>query len=113
MLTELTAATKAGENIVVTLWQPHWAYSALPIKTLEDPKGALAATESLHTFAKADFADDYPQAATWLKGFKMDLDQLQSLEDAMFVKYEGHDYGPVVKKWIAEKQDYVDSLTSK
>ena len=113
MLSELTAATKAGENIVVTLWQPHWAYSALPIKTLEDPEGALAATESLHTYAKSDFKKDFPKAAGWLSSFKMDLDQLQSLEDAMFVEYDGSDYGPVVAKWIAEHQDYVDSLTGK
>jgi glycine betaine/proline transport system substrate-binding protein len=112
MLTELTAATDAGENIAVTLWQPHWAYSALPIKTLEDPKGTLANVESIHAFGKKDFTKDFPQAAKWLKGSKMDLDKLQSLEDAMFIKYDGHDYGPVVQKWIKQNQEYVDSLTS-
>jgi len=112
MLTELTAATDRGENIVVTLWEPHWAYSALPIKTLKDPEGTLKSVESLHSFASADFENDFPQAATWLKGFDMDLDKLQSLEQAMFVDYDGDDYGPVVKKWIKNNQEYVDSLTS-
>ena len=36
---------------------------ALPIKTLEDPEGALAATESLHAYARSDFAKDYPKFA--------------------------------------------------
>jgi glycine betaine/proline transport system substrate-binding protein len=112
MLTELTAATKSGENIVVTLWQPHWVYSALGIKNLKDPKGALGTAESLHAYGKSTFAADYPQAAKWLGKYKMDLDQLGSLEKAMFVDYDGHDYGPIVKKWISQNKDYVDSLTS-
>lgn len=113
MLTELTAATKAGENIAVTLWEPHWAYSSLPIKTLEDPEGTLKNVESIHAYGKADFGDDFPQAEKWIKGFDMDLEKLYSLEKAMFVDYDGQDYGPIVKKWVSENQDYVDSLTAK
>jgi glycine betaine/proline transport system substrate-binding protein len=112
MLTALTAATKADENIVVTLWEPHWANSAFPIKTLDDPEGTLADLEGLHSFGKADFADDYPQAAKWMNDFEMDLDTLYSLEQAMFVDYDGSDYAPVVAEWITENQEYVDSLTS-
>jgi len=55
--------------------------------------------------------EDEGQAAKWLSGYKMDLDQLYSLETAMFVDYDGQDYGPIVAKWIADNQDYVDSLT--
>ncbi|TDW31117.1 glycine betaine ABC transporter substrate-binding protein [Cryobacterium psychrophilum] len=112
MLTELTAATEAGENIVVTLWQPHWVYSALGIKNLEDPEGALGDAEGLHAYGKSDFATDFPQAAKWLGDYKMDLDQLGSLEKAMFVDYDGSDYEPIVAKWIEDNQEYVDSLTS-
>ncbi|MCU1419672.1 MAG: glycine/betaine transporter substrate-binding protein [Microbacteriaceae bacterium] len=111
MLTALTAATKADENIVVTLWEPHWANSAFPIKTLDDPEGTLADLESLHSFGSADFAKDYPQVAKWMNDFTMDLDTLYSLEQAMFVDYDGSDYGPVVAKWITENQEYVDTLT--
>ena len=112
MLTALTAATDSGENIVVTLWEPHWANSAFPIKTLEDPEGTLADLESLHSFGKTGFADEYPQLAEWMDDFEMDLDTLYSLEKAMFVDYDGSDYAPIVEKWISENQDYVDSLTS-
>ncbi len=113
MLTELTAATKAGENIVVTLWEPHWAYSSLPIKTLEDPEGTLKNVESIHAYGKKDVAEDFPQATKWIKGFDMDLEKLYSLEKAMFVDYDGQDYAPIVKKWIGENQEYVDSMTAK
>lgn len=112
MLTELTAATEAGENIVVTLWEPHWAYGAFPIKNLEDPEGTLGGTEGLHAFGKADFADEFPEVTGWLDGFTMNLDMLYSLENAMFVDYDGQDFGPIVATWIEENQEYVDSLTS-
>jgi glycine betaine/proline transport system substrate-binding protein len=112
MLTELKTATDAGENIVVTLWEPHWAYTDLPIKNLEDPEGTLDSVESLHAFAKTDFEKEFPQAAEWIGDYTMDLEQLYSLEKAMFVDYDGQDFGPVVEKWISANRDYVDSLTA-
>jgi len=112
MLTELTAAAKSGENIAVTLWEPHWAYGTFDLKNLEDPDGTLGVAESIHAYGKKDFSTDFPQATKWLAGYKMDLDKLQSLEAAMFVDYDGQDYGPVVAKWIEANQEYVDSLTA-
>lgn len=112
MLTELEAATNAGENVVVTLWEPHWAYGAFPIKNLEDPDGALGGTESLHSYGRVGFADDFPEVAEWLGGFQMDLDTLYSLENLLFVENDTDDLGPLVEQWIAENQDYVDGLTS-
>jgi glycine betaine/proline transport system substrate-binding protein len=112
MLTELTAATAAGENIVVTLWEPHWAYGEFPLKNLEDPQGALGGTESIHAYGSADFGDDFPQATEWINNFEMDLELLYSLETAMFVDYDGQDFGPIVAQWIEDNQEYVDSLTS-
>lgn len=112
MLTELQTATESGENIVATLWDPHWANTAYPVKELEDPEGALGGTESLHTYGKLDFADEFPEVAGWMGDFQMDLDTLYSLEQAMFVEYDGDDYGPIVQQWIEDNQDYVDGLTS-
>ena len=41
MLSELKSATDAGENIVVTLAEPHWAYREFPLKNLDDPEGEI------------------------------------------------------------------------
>jgi len=112
MLSELKAATDSGENVVVTLWEPHRAYSQFPIKNLEDPEGALGDTESLYSYASKDFAENSPTAAGWLEDFTMDNETLNSLIKAMFIDYEGDDYAPVVDEWIADNQEYVDSLTS-
>ncbi|MDJ0349089.1 glycine betaine ABC transporter substrate-binding protein [Cryobacterium sp. PH29-G1] len=112
MLVELQTATDNGENIVVTLWEPHWAYGVFPLKNLEDPQGALGGVESIHSYAKSDFKTDFPTAAGWIESFDMDLDTLYSLENAMFVDYDGQDYGPIVAQWIEDNQEYVDGLTS-
>ncbi|MBF0814926.1 glycine betaine ABC transporter substrate-binding protein [Microbacterium paludicola] len=113
MLAELQAATDAGENIVVTLWEPHWAYSAFPLKNLEDPEGTLGDAETLSSYGRTGFADDFPEVAEWLSGFTMDTETLSDLENFMFNENEGaDDWGPVVEQWAEENQDYVDSLTS-
>jgi len=112
MLVELQTATDNGENIVVTLWEPHWAYGVFPLKNLKDPQGALGGVESIHPYAKSDFKTDFPTAAGWVEGFDMNLDRLYSLENAMFVDYDGDDYGPVVAQWIEDNEEYVDGLTS-
>ncbi|GGF31705.1 glycine/betaine ABC transporter substrate-binding protein [Microbacterium sorbitolivorans] len=113
MLTELQASADAGENIVVTLWQPHWAYSKFDLKNLEDPENTLGDAETMRVTARADFADEFPEVAEWLSNFEMSLDQLQSLEAVMFSGDEQpDDFGPVVSDWIADNQDYVDGLTA-
>jgi len=111
MLTQLQAATEAGENIVVTLWQPHWAYDSYDLKNLEDPKGAMGGSEDMTSFSRLDFEDDSPQAAEWLSAFEIDLPMLTSLESALLVDYTGDDYAEPVAAWIDENREWVDTLT--
>jgi len=113
MLSELKAATDAGENIVVTLWRPHWAYDEFPLKDLKDPKGTLGDAESIHSVGSKEFVKDFPALKSWIEGFKLDSDHLYSLENAMFNSgAETDEYESIVKKWISENQDYVDGLTA-
>lgn len=113
MLAELSAAIDAGENVVVTLWRPHWAYDEFPIRDLEDPEGTLGDQESIHTMARPGFEDDYPQLTQWLKAFTLDSELLYSLENVMYnVDDVPRDFTDVVTQWMSENQDYVDSLTS-
>lgn len=114
MLQELESATEAGENIVVTLWRPHWAYDAYPVKDLEDPEGALGEAESIHTYANAEWAEDEANAdiVGWLENFEMDSETLYSLENEMFNENpDTEDYRPIIEEWAAENQEYVDGLT--
>ncbi|MGA7205728.1 MAG: glycine betaine ABC transporter substrate-binding protein [Specibacter sp.] len=111
MLSELKTATSKGENIAVTLWRPHWAYDAFPLKDLKDPKGALGKAEGIYGYSRMDFGTDYPELNKWLKAFKMDSKTLYSLENAMFNGEKTKDYSPIIKKWIGDNQAYVDTLT--
>jgi glycine betaine/proline transport system substrate-binding protein len=112
MLSELKAATDAGENIAVTLWHPHWAYDAFDIKDLEDPKGALGDAEGIHSYGSADFEEKFPQFAEWLAAFEMDTETLGSLQNEMFNGgADSSEYQSIVDAWIVENQDWVDGLT--
>ncbi|MFB8146182.1 glycine betaine ABC transporter substrate-binding protein [Microbacterium sp. NPDC056003] len=112
MLSELKSATDGGENIVVTLWRPHWAYNAFPLKDLEDPQGLLGDAESIHSVSSATFADEFPEVNDWIADFQMPSELLYSLEDALFNGESSGDYAPVVETWIADNQEWVDGLTS-
>lgn len=113
MLAELSAATSAGENIVVTLWRPHWAYDEFPLRDLIDPEGTLGDEESIHSIARPGFEQDFPQLTSWLKAFTLDSELLYSLENVMFnVEDVPRDFTDVVTQWMSENQEYVDSLTS-
>lgn len=111
MLSELESATNAGENVVVSLWEPHWAYAEFPIKNLDDPKGLLGEPDQLHTMARTGFSEDNPEVAAWLEAFTMDKETLLSLEQALLVDADADDEA-ALDAWIAENQEYVDSLTS-
>lgn len=113
MLAALKKATTEGKNIVVTLWRPHWAYSAFPLKDLKDPKGALGEPDHIDTVGRTGFTDDYPQLTKWLKNFSFPDELLADLENDMFNSgADESDYPDIVKKWMGTHKEFVDGLTS-
>ncbi|MGP7959202.1 glycine betaine ABC transporter substrate-binding protein [Sanguibacter sp. A247] len=112
MLAELKSRTDAGENVAVTLWRPHWAYDAFPIRDLEDPEGALGGAEEIHTVGRAGFAADHPDVAALIKAFTLTGDQLFSLENIMFNQDEGKDPDASVRTWLEANPTFVEDLRS-
>lgn len=110
MLAELSGAIDDGRDVAVTLWRPHWAYDAYPIRDLEDPEGTLGDAETIESVGRAGFAEDYPQLAAWLAEFTLTGDQLFSLENIMFNENEGEDNEGSVEQWLEENPDFVDDL---
>lgn len=110
MLTELKKATSAQQPIVVTLWRPHWAYAALPIRDLADPKGAMGQAEEVTTVGRKDFSKDFAEVAAWLKKFRMDDKQLGSLEDLAINKYKGQE-AKAIDEWLKANPAFVKTLT--
>jgi glycine betaine/proline transport system substrate-binding protein len=110
MLTELSTAIDNGENVAVTLWRPHWAYEAFPLKDLEDPEGAMGEADDIYTYGTAGFGETYPEVAEWIGNFSMDHDQLHELENIMFNEMEGSDNDAAVAQWLEANPDVVDSI---
>ncbi|HET6626352.1 MAG TPA: glycine betaine ABC transporter substrate-binding protein [Nocardioidaceae bacterium] len=109
MLSELKKATDNEEPIVVTLWRPHWAYDAFPIRDLEDPEGAMGEAEEIHTLAREGFSEDFPEVTDMLKKFTMDDTQLGSLE-SLVLREQKDDPEKGVEMWLEDNADFVKSL---
>ena len=110
MLAELKKATEAQEDIVVTLWRPFWANSAFPVKDLEDPKGALGEAEGLHFLATDGFSDDFPDAAEYISGIKLDDTQYGELEDMVVNEYGEGKEAEAVDAWIEANPDVLPEV---
>ncbi|GAA4079048.1 MULTISPECIES: glycine betaine ABC transporter substrate-binding protein [Actinomadura] len=110
MLSELKKATDAKKDIIVTLWRPHWAYSKYPVRDLADPKGAMGQPDGINTVAREDFSKDQPEVTGWLKKFKMNDQQLGSLEDLMENKYKGKP-DQAVDEWLKANPTFATSIT--
>ncbi|WP_156163712.1 glycine betaine ABC transporter substrate-binding protein [Demequina subtropica] len=111
MLSELDTATSNGENIIVTLWEPHWAYGAYDLKNLEDPEGTLGEAENIVTYGRTGLGEDFPEVAEWMGAFTMDADHLYDLENQLNGA-DSADYADIVSEWVAANQEWVDSLTA-
>jgi len=112
MLAELDSAMADGENIAVTLWEPHWVYGKYDVKNLTDPEGTLGTAESLTTYSRLGFADDFPEVNAWMAAFKMDGALLADLENNLQGADSEADYDGIVTDWIVANQEWVDSLTA-
>ncbi|MFC7546794.1 glycine betaine ABC transporter substrate-binding protein [Plantactinospora sp. GCM10030261] len=109
MLAALDGAIADQKPIVVTLWHPHWAYAKYELKDLADPKGTLGQAEEIHSLGREGFGEDFPEVAAKLEKFKMNNDQLASLEDEMFNKNKG-DEEKAVDEWLKANPDYLGTL---
>lgn len=110
MLAELKRATDAGDDIVVTLWRPHWAYDAYPIRDLEDPEGSMGGAELIYNFTSKGFNDENPRTAQLLKNLVLDDEHLASLENLMFSaeNYNGENLEQATADWLKENPDFLD-----
>lgn len=109
MLAALKKATDAKKPIVVTLWHPHWAYSAYPIKDLKDPKQALGGAEEVHTIARQGFSDDFPEVAKALSSFKLGDAELADLEKVVLQDHK-EDPQAGIAAWVKDNQDVVNKM---
>ncbi|MFE3071272.1 ABC transporter permease/substrate binding protein [Streptomyces sp. NPDC059247] len=110
MLAELKRAYERKEPVVVTLWSPHWAYSAHDLKKLDDPRGTWGEGDGVHTLARKGFTGDNPEVAAWLKGFELTEKQLTDLE-AVIQKTGKSKEQEAVRTWLDSEPGLAEKLT--
>lgn len=108
MLAALDSAIKAKKAIVVTLWQPHWAFSRFPIRALEDPKGAFGKPDDIQVIATKGFSAEQPELAGWMTKFRLSQDQLASLTLALHNAGKGNEQA-AAKEWLGQNKAVVDA----
>lgn len=96
----------------MTLWRPHWAYDAFPVRDLEDPKKSLGENEIIYNFGNNDSIETYPYVGQILKNFVFPDEDLASLENIMFSDkhYGGENYDEAVQEWLKQNPDFADDL---
>lgn len=110
MLATLQSKIDAKEDVVVTLWRPFWANAAFPVKDLKDPKGAMGGTEALHFLGKLGFAEEFPEAADYIKGIKLDDDAYGALESLITGDEYKDDPKGAVQAWLKDNADAYPGL---
>ncbi|MFE6714530.1 ABC transporter permease/substrate binding protein [Streptomyces sp. NPDC057695] len=110
MLAELKRAYERKEPVVVTLWSPHWAYSAHDLKKLADPKGSWGKGDGVHSLARKGFSAENPEVGGWLKNFELTEKQLTDLEAVIQKTGKGKEQ-EAVRTWLDDNPGLAEKLT--
>ncbi|MFC7064039.1 glycine betaine ABC transporter substrate-binding protein [Halobacillus seohaensis] len=105
MMTELKGAIEDEEPIVVTLWTPHWAFSEMDLKFLEDTKGVYGESEDISYAARLGLEEDSPEVVEMFDKFKLNDQQLGNLMSSI---NEADTEEEGAQAWVDENQDVVD-----
>ncbi|MEU6328143.1 glycine betaine ABC transporter substrate-binding protein [Streptomyces sp. NPDC047049] len=115
--TQLDSEYAAREPIAVLLRSPHWEYGTYNLTKLKDPKGALGySREDIHMLGREGFIKDKPQVAKWMKNFRLNEQQLNSLEFEVHMAAEedhaqGQDYAQEgVRAWLTKNPEILGKL---
>ncbi len=110
MLAAIRKSENDNSNVVVTLWKPHWAYSAFDIRDLKDPKGAMGGKEGIWNFATKGFGKDHPKAAQLFDNLIIPDSDLSQLEYLMSQKYKGKNPDAAVHDWLGKHPEFAKKL---
>ncbi len=108
MLSELNRAVQAKRPIVVTLWKPHWAFTAYPIRYLEDPKGLMGKGEELSAIVTKNLQQDKPEAYAIMKAVRLNPQELGTLE--VEINKSNPEQG--ARNWLKKNQSVVQPWIS-
>ncbi|NJP38012.1 glycine betaine ABC transporter substrate-binding protein [Alkalicoccus luteus] len=105
MISELDTAYNNEEPVLITMWNPHWAFSDYDIKYLEDPEGVYGEPEDIYYMTREGFHEEHPEVIEWWDNWEMDddtLGELMSYINDMDDEVEG------AEAWIDDNRDMVE-----
>ncbi|OJF97224.1 glycine/betaine ABC transporter substrate-binding protein [Alkalibacterium sp. 20] len=108
MVQQLDDAYEDEEDIIVTGWSPHWKFQSYDLKYLDDPEGIFGSAETIDTFTRVGFEDDFPEANQILDNFFWET---ADMEEVMLEIQEGADPEEAARNWIEENEDIVSEWT--
>ncbi|MBP1970806.1 glycine betaine/proline transport system substrate-binding protein [Virgibacillus natechei] len=106
MIQTIRAAVDNEEPIVAPLWQPHYIFSEVDMKFLDDPQNTYGETEEIFMATRDGFESDYEDVYKWMTNWELNDDELGSL----MLDVQEEEENPIegAKKWVEENQDVID-----
>lgn len=93
----LQDAYASEQPIIVTGWTPHWMFSKMDLKYLEDPKNVYGGDEQIHTLVRLGLKDDQPEAYRFLDQFVWEPSDMEAV---MVDILGGMTEEEAAKKWV-------------
>lgn len=106
MITSIKDAVEKEEPIVAPLWKPHYVFSEVDLKFLEDPKKTFGEVEKIYMATREGFDSDHEKVSKWLKNFKLSDKQLGEL--MLNIKEDVDNPIKGAQKWVEENQDVIE-----
>lgn len=106
MITSVKEAVENKEPIVAPLWKPHYIFSDVDLKFLDDPQKTYGETEEIYMATREGFESDYEDVYKWMRNWELNDDELGdlmiSVQENEDDPYEG------AEEWVEENQDVID-----
>ncbi|MDF2051652.1 glycine betaine ABC transporter substrate-binding protein [Arthrobacter sp. Cr_A7] len=96
-LAALENGVNSNKPVVVALWEPHWAFASMPIKSLEDDLQGWPKPDSSYPVLSKEFAEKHADVVGWLSKSQLTEEQFASL---MLSISEAKDPTEGVQKWL-------------
>lgn len=98
MLQEFETATSNNEDIVATVWNPHWAVGEFGMKFLDDPEGVFTDGD-IYTVIASKAADVDEELLEMLENFEIDDEPFYDLLGELREAGEGNE-DQAIQNWL-------------
>jgi glycine betaine/proline transport system substrate-binding protein len=108
MTRALERAISQREWVVVTGWEPHWAFARWRLKYLDDPKGVFSKGETIHTMVRKGLKEEVPDRVyAFLDSFQWTPEQMGRV--LIWNQADGAYPFETAQRWVNTHSDQVQS----